>query len=362
MQVAFRVDASTEIGSGHVMRCLALADALAQQGASCTFVSRSHPGHLHALIARRGHRVVALAPATLANAGITGRPYATWLGATTGEDAAQTRGALQGEAVGWLIVDHYAINAEWERVVRPLCRKLMVVDDLADRPHFCDLLLDQNLGRSARDYDGLLPPDCERLVGPRFALLRPAFQALRAHSLARRAAAGVRRVLVSMGGVDKDDFTSRVLDALDGSCLPSDCELVVVMGASARWTTEVLERARSSRFPVQILVAADNMAELMAGSDIAIGAAGSTSWERCVLGVPTVMVVQAANQTSAAAALRDAGAVIVVQPDGDFSRAVAQAVSTLAEDALQRGEMSARAAALCDGSGLVTVSAYLVER
>jgi UDP-2,4-diacetamido-2,4,6-trideoxy-beta-L-altropyranose hydrolase len=161
MKIAFRTDASLKIGTGHVMRCLTLANALQATGAQCHFICCEHPGNLIAQIRQRGFAVSVLLAATKAH--ITDEQaveqhsnYAAWLGAGWATDAAQTKVGFGATAVDWLIVDHYALDARWEQALRPLYRKLMVIDDLADWPHDCDLLLDQNLGRDAGDYSKLL--------------------------------------------------------------------------------------------------------------------------------------------------------------------------------------------------------------
>jgi UDP-2,4-diacetamido-2,4,6-trideoxy-beta-L-altropyranose hydrolase len=189
----------------------------------------------------------------------------------------------------------------------------MVIDDLADRPHDADLLLDQNLGRAAHDYDGLLALGTHTLIGPQYALLRPEFAQWRGYSLQRREQAQLTQLLISMGGVDKDNVTGRVLQVLQSCKLPEDLRITVVMGPHAPWLDEV--RALSARmlWPTQVLVGVSNMAHLMAESDLAIGAAGSTSWERCCLGLPTLMLVLAKNQNTSASALHEAHAAVVVR-------------------------------------------------
>jgi UDP-2,4-diacetamido-2,4,6-trideoxy-beta-L-altropyranose hydrolase len=312
MKIAFRADASVQIGTGHVMRCLTLADALREQGAECLFICRPHAGHLLDLIAQRGHKVVAL-PGLPANAaGASGDTvHAHWLGTDWSHDAADTRQALGAETVDWLIVDHYALDRRWEQALRPSCQRLMVIDDLADRPHDCDLLLDQNLGRSAEDYNGLTPGNATRLIGPQYALLRPEFAQLRSASLARRAQPKLKRLLITMGGVDKDNATGQVLDALKACPLPKGLEITVVMGPHAPWLQHVQAQAQQMPWPTQVLAGVSNMSQLMAECDLAIGAAGSTSWERCCLGLPTIMLVLADNQREIAQALDSVGAALM---------------------------------------------------
>jgi UDP-2,4-diacetamido-2,4,6-trideoxy-beta-L-altropyranose hydrolase len=357
MKIAFRTDASLQIGTGHVMRCLTLADSLRERGATCTFVCRAHTGHLLQLIEQRGHATVALPAGEDIYQAPADPTHAAWLGAHWSADAEQTREALGNALVDWLVVDHYALDRRWEQTLRPHCRKLMVIDDLADRPHDADLLLDQNLGRASNDYDGLLAPHTQTLIGPRYALLRPEFAQWRAYSLERREQAQLRNLLITMGGVDKDNATGQVLQALQSCELPEDLRITVVMGPHAPWLAQVQALAAQVHWPTQVLVGVSNMAELMADSDLAIGAAGSTSWERCCLGLPTVMLVLAENQKGAACALTHLGAALSVSElahlNGELQRLIKQA------NKARLATLSKHSAEICCGIGSQIASNHL---
>lgn len=206
MKIVFRTDASIQIGTGHVMRCLTLADELTRQGHECRFICREHPGHLGCLVNSKGYDLTLLPPPSdqpLQQTNSETDDYELWLGAPWQEDARQTLDAISSLNPDWLVVDHYALDAHWERTLSSTVDKIMVIDDLANRPHECTLLLDQNLGRIASDYDELLPTTCQRLIGPRYALLRPEFAALREQSLKRRGKPELKRILISLGGVDR---------------------------------------------------------------------------------------------------------------------------------------------------------------
>ncbi len=359
LRIAFRTDASIQIGTGHVMRCLTLADVLRASGAETLFLCRPHPGHLLELISGRGHHAVSL-PAAEVAASPAQPAHADWLGTTWALDAEHTRAAIGDEALDWLVVDHYAIDSRWEAALRPSCAALMVIDDLADRPHDCDLLLDQNLGRRTKDYAGLLRPGTPVLVGPQNALLRPEFAQLRAESLARRAHPQLEQVLISMGGVDKGNATGQVLDALDACTLPPQLRLTVVMGPHAPCLAQVRARAARMSRPTRVLVGVTNMARLMVDSDLAIGAAGSTSWERCCLGLPSFLQVLAANQSEAAAALQDRGAAMVVQRVSEIAQKLqTQLQSGTIGHFLQ--DLSLATAKVCDGRGTQRVADLILE-
>lgn len=358
MNVVFRTDASINIGTGHVMRCLTLADALREQGATCTFICRPHAGHLLDLITQRGHRAVAL-PATEADVSplkaISSPSHAHWLGTDWVTDAADTRKTLGNESVDWLVVDHYALDIRWEQAVCSLCRRLMVIDDLADRPHDCDLLLDQNLGRMAEDYRGLAPASATKLIGPLYALLRPEFAQLRTVSLARRAQPKLKRLLITMGGVDKDNATGQVLDALKACLLPEGLEITVVMGPHAPWLPQVQAQALKMPWATEVLTGVSNMAQLMADSDLAIGAAGGTAWERCCLGLPSLVLVLADNQQAGAIALQSLGAGLAMNG--------VEEIKNLLQRILERGTMNSllldssyAAKQVTDGLGAIKVT------
>lgn len=367
MKVAFRADASLQMGSGHVMRCLTLADALKAQGADCHFISREHPGHLLEVIRQRGYKVNSLvARAQYAQAAIKNivneasspqqePPHAAWLGSTWQTDAQETAAILASLQPDWLVVDHYALDRRWEEALAPHHRKLLLIDDLADRPHRCDLLLDQNLGRQPEHYAQWVPAHCQVLTGPHYALLRPEFAALRPYSLQRRhAEPGLRQLLITMGGVDHPNATGQVLQALKTCALPADCRITVVMGLTAPWLQNVREMAEQMPWPSDVVVNVSDMAQRMADSDLAIGAAGSTSWERCCLGLPTLMVVLAVNQQAGAQALEAAHAARLIGDVSDIAMQLPLAVRELIDVNCQ-SRMSLAASAITAGQGVVKI-------
>lgn len=361
MRVAFRTDAALTIGTGHVMRCLTLARALREAGAECRFISRDLPGHLGARITGAEFGLTLLPRPDAAAPLPPGPPdHAAWAGVGWQEDAAQTRAALEAAPADWLVMDHYAFDARWQAAACPDGTRIMVIDDLADRPHTCDLLVDQNLGRQASDYDTLVPETTRCLTGPRHALLRPEFAQMRAQTLHTRPGRGLRRVMVSMGGVDAPNATGRILDALAGADLPAGLELSVVMGSGAPALDAVRAQAAAMPVPTEVVVDVADMAARMAASDLAIGAAGSTTWERCALGLPTIIVQIADNQADIARALSSAGAALDPGPPQatDFPETLRTAFATACG---HLDEMARRAAAICDGDGIGRIVATLLQ-
>lgn len=349
----FRADASLEIGTGHVMRCLTLADELKRQGHQCVFICREHEGHLGELVASKGYELYLLAGPHNAEEQPTAEmnhAHVGWLGVPWQRDAEQTLELLPAMEADWLVVDHYALDARWVRHVAAAVGRILVIDDLADRNHECSLLLDQNLGRVASDYDQRVPADCVRLIGPQYALLRPEFARLRGRSLARREHPGMKRILVSLGGVDRNNVTGRVLGALAEAPLPADTELDIVMGASAPNLAEVRAQATEMPFRASVQVNVSDMAERMCLADVSIGAAGGTSWERCCLGLPAVLVVLADNQVPGAAALERAGAALVIGEPEALEAELPSALARMSDPATLQA-MSHAAAEVTAGEG-----------
>lgn len=362
MKVVVRVDASIQIGSGHVARCLTLAKVLRAAGAEVRFLCRDHPGHLARQIRDQGFALTLLSRAadTPWNP-VTGPApqlaHSGWLGCTQAADAEQCRAALADFGpVDWLIVDHYALDARWQEALRTVARQILVIDDLADRDHACDLLLDQNLGRAARDYADWVLPGGRCLCGPTFALLRPEFAARRAESLARQRSP-LRQLLITLGGVDQDNVTGQVLAVLQSCDLPADMRATVVMGAAAPHVDEVRRQAGALPFDCEVVVAISDMGERMMQADLAIGAAGSTTWERACLGLPSLIVVLAENQRGIARAVSEAGAALFA---GDatapgFTVQLQEVILRCLEDPEIITRMSAAAADLVDGAGATRV-------
>lgn len=359
MEIAFRTDASLQIGTGHVMRCLTLADALVKRGAKSTFICRPHDGHLMDLVRQRGHTVFALAPPDETFTAAAVPAHAQWLGTDWDSDVKQTLQAMGNQTVDWLVVDHYALDHLWEQRLRTCARRILVIDDLADRPHECDLLLDQNLGRKAADYNQLISSDTPTLIGPSYALLRPEFAQWRTHSLQRRTNQQLKNLLITMGGVDQTNTTGKVLEGLRNCDLPKDLKVTVVMGATAPWLAEVQTQAASMHFPTQVLVNVNNMAQLMAESDLCIGAVGSTAWERCSLGLPCIQLVLADNQKEAAVALAESGAAVWINGTAHFTQEFQHLIDGL--DTKLMKSLTERSAGICTGNGSENVITQIIQ-
>ncbi|GAM09647.1 UDP-2,4-diacetamido-2,4, 6-trideoxy-beta-L-altropyranose hydrolase [Geobacter sp. OR-1] len=315
MRFVIRADASVAIGSGHVMRCLTLAEALRGEGSEVLFVARRLAGDSIELIGSRGFDVRSLPGGDRFDPAV---------------DAEQMAAILAEYRPDWLVVDHYGISSDWEVVVRPHVGSIMVIDDLADRPHDCDLLLDQNLtdGMASR-YVGLLPPHCRTFIGPKYALLRPEFINVRKRVGCRTGQ--VDRLFIFFGGSDPTGETGKALRAIS-KLGRLEISIDVVVGAANPQLAEI--KALCHEMPqVSFHFQVDNMAELMARADLAVGAGGTTTWERCFLGLPALLVVVADNQSALATTVAKAGLVRLL---GDSATVTEESLSASLSEAIAR--------------------------
>ena len=302
----FRVDSSVAIGTGHLMRCLTLADELLHRGYRSIFVCRPFDGDLRTEISRRGHILCSLTPVQTHDVQPCESPYAHWLGTTWQNDAADTLRAIavSGLTPDWLVVDHYALDIGWERVLRPHVGRIMVIDDLANRSHNCDLLLDQNLYNRLNDrYTALVPANCRQLLGPRYALLRDEFRKVRTHLNQR--SGEISQLLVFFGGVDKANLTMATMRAL-ATMTDLSLKVDIVLGG-ANEHRDSIEQFAKQLINTTVHVQSSDMAGLMASADLSIGAGGTTTWERAYLGLPSIVVVVAENQRELTEAAARAG-------------------------------------------------------
>ncbi len=347
------------------MRCLALAGALNEQGHETVFVCRQLPGSLIGFIGENGYHVLALPPTARRIPVAAGEPpHAAWLLADPNDDANETYAALVGFGrADLLVVDHYAIDRRWEARLRAAVRTIVAIDDLADRQHDCDWLVDQNIGaeREVR-YDGRVRGTTALLLGPRFALLGKRFAELREASLGRRRADPALQLLVTMGGVDKTNATGAVLDALRDIEALGDAEATIVLGRTAPWVEDVQRRAANLPFSARVAVGVSNMAEIMANSDLCIGAAGTSVLERACLGLPSILVALAENQRTFLGDIAATGGALVLDDVDEIRQRLPGLLADLRRDGgVRLRAMSSAAAGLCDGLGARRVVAAITK-
>lgn len=333
--VVFRVDGGRAVGGGHIARCDALAQLLQTRGWQIRF---------------------AMTPSAFENLPASGTEIPAWNFPLT-DDAGPER-EISEMQTAWpdgcdlLVVDHYGRDASFEKACRPWARRVLAIDDLPNRSHDCDVLLDQTFGREAAEYDDRIGPDVIRLCGSAYALLRPEFAGC-AGLVERSASDGakpVERILVSMGATDPHNATALVLDGIRESGLEAYVD--IVLGQSAPHAEQIRSVAAKMTAGATLHLGVKNPAPLLATADIAVGAGGVSAWERCCFGLPTIMMPLFDNQRDVVARLAQAGAVRTIDKDAFGAAAIAQALKALATDTPTRTEMSRCARLVADGRGV----------
>ncbi|HEY0924792.1 UDP-2,4-diacetamido-2,4,6-trideoxy-beta-L-altropyranose hydrolase [Rheinheimera pacifica] len=294
MKVLFRTDASVTLGSGHVMRCLTLAHALKKTGASCDFACRLTSGHLADVIRSQGFNVLPLPDA---------------LSSQTADATATLAQLTQNYVL--LVLDHYALAADYCRMLRARCRYIMQIDDLANRAYDCDLLLDQNLVANAEQrYSKWLPAHCKPLLGPRYALLREEFYQPQAQH-------EPGRILIGFGGSDEQNLTTLAIKAIDGLKL-NGVSADIVIGANNPWHADI-KQLTASLPDMRLHVQCNYMAKLMHQARLMLGGGGASHWERCISALPGLVVTVAENQQATTAYLDQLGACVWLGQAADMS-------------------------------------------
>jgi UDP-2,4-diacetamido-2,4,6-trideoxy-beta-L-altropyranose hydrolase len=342
VRVLIRADASIAIGSGHIARCLTLANALRKDGAEVIFACRQLPGHLLQRLSDQGYLALELPdryPQEASGAGIEALlPWQADIDALASALGTQQR-------FDWLIVDHYGLDARWERAARQFADHLMAIDDLANRPHAVDVLLDQNYSAQAQDrpYARWLEGDCKAFLGPRFALLRDEFQCQPIVIKPR-----VERVMVNFGGFDAARQVYATMLALRGF---DDLQVDFVAGLhNPEWTA--MNELAKTRPNWRLHTLVSDFFGLMQQADLFIGAGGGTTWERAALGLPTICMTVAHNQQLNAQLLAQAGAHLYLGAHDTLDpQRLIDAVAVLRDNCELRQSLAERSRALVDGKG-----------
>jgi len=339
--VAFRVDSSLEIGSGHVMRCLNLAEEFQVHGIESFFISRELPGHSIDLILKKQFKVYCL-------------PNEKY------DDAKQTSVLLKKiSPIDYVIVDHYLLDATWERTIRPFTKKILVIDDIANRLHDCDILIDQNFyNNQTIRYKNLLPLSCLQLIGPKYTLLKRDFRIQRNQLMDNQKK--IKQLLICFGGSDTMNQTNKAIEA----CIQlgqTDIIIDVVVG-SANPHKEMLKNKCNNAININYHCQINHLAEIMAKANLAIGAGGITTWERCCLGLPSLVISIASNQEQSAHDLSSLGAIQYLGRAEDVSVAqLSTEITNLLHTDEKRLSMSIIGKNLVDGNGCTRVVKKLLS-
>jgi UDP-2,4-diacetamido-2,4,6-trideoxy-beta-L-altropyranose hydrolase len=324
-RIVFRADAGRAIGAGHAMRCLALAADFLSGGWAVGFAAD----------AETFTTVPALRAAPIERLTLSG--YA--------DDEPAVLAQRWSDGADVLVVDHYGRDIGFERACRPWAKRIVSVDDLADRHHSVDVIVDGANPEAA--YRSLVPHECEILAGPDYAILHPAYRRARAEALARRGSGAVERILVSFGQIDAPNATMQALAAL--AAVGFGGRVDVVLGPAAPHLAEARAAANSR---VHVHVGSEDMPRMMTEADLSIGAGGVTAWERCCLGLPSIVVTLAENQARTIAVIAEANAGISAGPVSANTRdRLINILQELLSDAHRRRAMARAAADLVDGEG-----------
>lgn len=358
MNIAVRVDASERIGTGHFMRCLTLADALKERGSQIRFICRQLPEHFIEMLAAKGYGYFPLTSIP-DRAAADDLFHSSWLGTSQYADAQDTLRALSDRSWHWLIVDHYALDSRWESIVHqnvhPKAPKILVIDDLADRKHDCDVLLDQNFYLDIESrYTGKVAAHCRLLLGPRYALLREEFRLVRKSTCPRTGP--VKRILIFFGGIDRNNHTGTAMAAIAQLNIPG-LEVDVVIGVQHPCRQQI-ER-ECVRYGFHCHVQTMRMAELMAKADLAIGAGGSASWERCCLGLPALAIRTADNQDKLIADSMASGLVYAPDMEENIDTLLPVHIKILQEYDYLRYVLSCNGMETVDGLGAMRVIEHM---
>jgi len=326
---AFRLDADSQIGTGHLMRCLSIADELSRHGSCCYFLCKELKSPLHALVVEQGHKVH-----TVENE----------------DDALVMLTKLKPE---WLIIDHYGLDARFERKARAFSKCVLVIDDLADRPHHCDFLLDQGPLRTPDDYRPWIDRECKLCLGTEYALIRPEFRQLRKSNIS-----SWRKGLICFGGADPDNVALAILQALDNQPRMRDIKWTVIAGSANPNLKALKYFANNSRLNITLIKQSDRIAELMASHDFAIGAAGGMTWERACIGMPSLVIPISDKQGCGIQEIRHFGLGETLELHEITSASLAISLDRLqhqANDYLHRNQ------AMVDGLGIARLSLTLLQ-
>ena len=296
-KILIRADASETIGTGHVMRCISLAKKAKDNKWEPCFVLRDPSQSIIELLKFFEIPLKILKTENQIDKKIEQRlQHASWLPVNQELDAMQTLDIINEFKPNCVVVDHYSLDAFWHKLVSEGCKTTLVIDDLGDRHLIGDLVLDQNIGASAEKYEGKIYGSYKLLLGPRFALLRDEFSKWREHSMKDRFEKKIENILITMGGVDFENYTLEIMKELIKSKHAENCKFTIIVGRSYPYLNSLKVFTEESKLKIRVFSDVKNMAKIMSNSDLCIGAAGSTSWERCCLGLPTITFAIANNQ------------------------------------------------------------------
>ena len=357
-KACFRVDASNLIGIGHVMRCITLANYFKKKGIISHFIMRSFPGNYLQIVKNNGHITHSLKLTNKAT-DITNASnnfiYKHWLGTSQKNDFLDSVKILNDIKPNLVIIDHYAIDKEWHNYLKENNSKIMVIDDLGDRYYDCNMLLDTTEGRLKKDYKNLTNKNCKLLLGARYSLIRDEFINLRKKSIIKYSKfKGIKKILISFGGSDPNNSTSKLLNIV--SQWDESITINLILGKNFQYLKELKINKKKLKNKVNININVDNMAKILFDNDLVIGSPSVSAWERCGMGVPSIVIINSKNQEIVAKNLDKFGASINLGwIDKLKTKNVLSTLDSLKSSKRRMIQMSKSAYNLCDGNGKAQV-------
>ena len=343
------------------MRCLSLAHYIMANGGRCSFITRPAEGDLIEKISSQNIDILKLPAADRSELNPdNAAPYANWLGKSQQQDALDTIHLLHGDHPDWIVIDHYSLDKEWACLLRPYCRFIMVLDDMVASNHDCDVLLNQNLNATVDQYQSRVPEQCTVLTGPKFALLRPEFSETTHSDFLPTDIKTTTNIMISMGGVDARNSARDVLKIISRRERHDDMKVHLVIGPSSPWKDDLQHLAGELPYDIDVHVNPRSMASIMAKSDLAIIASGSTTWECCAMGMPMIAVPMVDNQIHVAERLEQHDAALVAYPD-ELDCKLNTLIETLINNPTRRAELSQNASTLSDGNGGAKITHILQQ-
>ena len=357
MNIVFRTDASQQIGSGHVMRCLTLAKELHSNCEKISFITREHKSNLNELIIDKGFDLTSMPLQNVLQNNLEN--YEKWLGVTQEIDAEETIKIVKNQKINWLIIDHYALDSIWEKKLRFYVENIMVIDDLANRTHDCDIILDQNLFNNMQErYKDKTPEKCIKLFGPQYAILGSDYYNF--HKKIKARSLPIENILIFFSSLDLQNLTSMTLSVLEkiGATFKS---IEVVISKKSPNYIEVLNKV-SKLTGANIYSDVPTLATLIKKADLAIGAGGSTNWERLCLGLPTIVVTIADNQQISNQNLHQKGLIKLIGSADivgidDIASAVKEVIYCNNYDIWSKNCMQ-----VCSGNGTSILSDFILKK
>ena len=341
-KIYFRCDSSSDIGSGHVIRCLTLANFLKKKGLFTTFICKETEGNLFDVILKHNHNLVVLSNSNKKN---------IWE-----DDAQEIIDKIKdfNSSKDWMVVDHYFLNKDWETRISSKLYKLFIIDDLCDRPHYGNILLNQNYLPGIRSqYKKILSSKTKILLGPKYALLSPEYKATR-KLIKINKKKKLQRVIIFFGASDDKEQTIKCLSILSKLNLKL-LKIDIVIGLAnkkKKLIEEITDKIDNATLHVQI----PSLCNLMKNADLYLGSGGTTTWERCCLGLPSIVISTSGNQVRQNEYLFKKGVIKYLGKAESVSEENIRTALLMFAEGYDSTKMSKKALKITNGNGAELVS------